>query len=305
MAVPHRPTPLDWALFFFCVATWGSAYAGVHVAITHGAPPWVIVAGRLWLATLLLNGLLFFRRRAGKEPPATPGVQSKLALMGVIGAAAPFALFSYAQLAAASGLVGLYSGVTPIVVAALAPMFARDERLSFVRLIGVMLGFGGIAVLMAPAAAEGFASASLLGQAAAALGAACYAVNTLVARAGREIPAFESAATWTFYGALVSTPFALFELPQAQLDSAALIAIGGLALFPTALASIAYFYLIRSTGAVFVTQTNYLMPLWALALGAIAFGEVIGPSAMIAFVLIVAGLFVAQEGWRIWRLKSA
>ncbi len=298
MLAAHRPTPLDWALFFFCVATWGSAYAAVHIGLEYGATPWVIVAGRLWLATLILNALLFIRRAQGKEQPPTPGVQVKLALMGVLGAAAPFALFSFAQLEAPSGVVGLYSAVTPILVAAFAPLVAPEDRPTPAKVMGVALGFAGVAALMGPAALEGLGSASMLAQAAAALGAACYAVNTLVARAGRAIPALEAAAVWTFYGALVATPFALMSIPDAHVEPTAWAAIIFLAIFPTALASIAYFYLIRSTGPVFVTQTNYLLPLWALALGSIAFGEHIGANAVLAFVLIVAGLFVAQEGWR-------
>lgn len=301
-----RPTPLDWALFFFCVATWGSAYAAVHVGLDFGATPWVIVAGRLWAAAILLNLILFARRELKQEPPATKGQQWKLALMGVLGAAAPFALFSFAQLEAPSGLVGLYSAVTPILVAALAPIIAPEDRLTPAKAIGVLLGFAGVAVLMGPAALEGLGSASMIAQGAAALGAVCYAGNTLVARMGKPIPALESAATWTFYGALVATPFALMTAPPLEaIDWRAWAAIGFLALFPTALASIAYFYLIRSTGVVFVTQTNYLLPLWALALGAIALNEPLGPNAIAAFLLIVAGLFIAQEGWRYLRMRPA
>lgn len=302
---PSRPTPLDWALFFFCVATWGSAYAMVHVALSYGAPPWTIVMVRLWLAALLLNAVLAFRRARGLEPAPTKGVQRKLAAMGVLGAAAPFALFSFAQLAAPSGLVGLYSAVTPILVAGLAPFVAPEDRVTPAKALGVLLGFAGVATLMGPAAFEGLASASMLAQAAAALGAACYAANTLVARAGKAIPAFESAASWTLYGALFSTPFGLYALIGAEIDPMAFVAIGALALFPTALASIAYFYLIRSVGPVFVTQTNYLMPLWALVLGAVAFGETLGMNAIAAFALIVLGLFVAQEGWRVLRVRGA
>ncbi len=300
---PARPSARDWALFLFCVATWGSAYAAVHIALRAGASPWLIVAGRLWLATIVLNGVLWLRRARGLEPPATKGVQWKLALMGVLGAAAPFALFSFAQLNAPSGLVGLYSAVTPILVAGLAPLVAPEDRPTPAKMFGVLMGFAGVAVLMGPAALEGLGSASLLSQAAAALGAVCYAANTLIARAGKPVPAFESAAVWTFYGALVATPFALMSLPDAPVRAEGLAAIGFLALFPTALASIGYFYLIRSSGPVFVTQTNYLMPLWALTLGALAFHEPIGAGAVAAFALIALGLFVAQEGWRFLRLR--
>lgn len=297
-----RPTASDWMLFAMCVVLWGSAYAMVRVALLHGATPWEIVAGRLWIATLFLHAFLWARRRRGAEPPRTPRARRKLLLMGLLGAALPFWLYSWAQLSAPSGLVGLYAAVTPLLVGFLAPIFARYERMNPTRIFGLLLGFAGVAALMAPTA-FGREHASLLAQAAAFAGAVCYAVNTLVARAGTEIPPLEAAAGWTLFGALLATPFAIGEVlaAGARPDPIAWLAILGLALGPTGVASIAYFSLVRSAGPVFVTQTNYLMPLWALGLGAIAFAEPVHTNALVALGLIITGLFVAQEGWKALR----
>ncbi|MGE0829082.1 MAG: DMT family transporter [Hyphomonadaceae bacterium] len=293
-----RPTAGDWCLFALCVALWGSAYAMVRVALHHGAGPWEIVAARLWLAAIFLNLVLAARRAAGLEPPRTPRARRKLLLMGALGAAAPFWLYSWAQLSAPSGLVGLYAAVTPLLVAFLAPLFARGERMDASRITGLCLGFAGVAALMGPSALDA-EHASVLAQGAAFLGAACYAANTLLARGGVQIPPLEAAAGWTLFGALIATPFAASEIVAgSRPEPLAWLAIAGLALGPTGIATIAYFQLIRSTGPVFVTQTNYLMPLWALALGAIAFQEPIGPNAIAALALIVFGLFIAQAGWR-------
>jgi len=297
-----RPTIGDWTLFALCVAFWGSAYAMVRVALIHDAAPWQIVAGRLWIATGFLHFVWLARRRRGLEPPRTPRSRRKLLLMGLLGAAAPFWLYSWAQLSAPSGLVGLYAAVTPLIVAFLAPLFAKYERLDGGRIIGLALGFAGVAALMAPSALGGDSHGTMLAQAAAFAGAACYAVNALVARAGADIPPLEAAAGWTLFGAILATPFAIGEtMAGARPEPTAYLAMLGLALGPTGIASIAYFALVRSAGPVFAVQTNYLMPLWALALGAAAFGETIGANAVIAFALIALGLFIAQEGWRVWR----
>jgi drug/metabolite transporter (DMT)-like permease len=294
-----RPTAADWLLFFLCVALWGSAYAMVRVALQDGASPWEIVAARLTLAAILLNLLLWRRRAKGLEPPRTPRSRRKLLLMGALGAAFPFALFSYAQLGASSGLVGLYGALSPLLVAGFAPLFNPADRQNAAGFLGLFLGFAGVAVLMAPAALGNFAHATLAAQAAASLGAACYAANTLIARGGVQIPALEAAAGWTAFGALLAAPLAIWDATHGAAPGAAgWLAIAGLALGPTGVASIAFFQLVRTAGPVFVTQTNYLMPLWALALGALAFGETISMSAVIAFALIAAGLFIAQGGWR-------
>jgi drug/metabolite transporter (DMT)-like permease len=293
------PRAADWLLFFVCVAFWGSAYALVRIGLDHGASPWQIVAGRLWLAAIFLNALLLAHRAATKTPrPAGTRASLKLVAMGFLGAAAPFALYSWAQLSAPSGIVGLYAAVTPLLVAGLAPAFAATERLDAMRLFGLALGLAGVAALMAPSVL-GQGHASLWGQGAAVLGSICYAANALVARSGAAIPPLAAAAGWTLFGALMSSPFAIVETTAgARPDAIAWLAVLGLALGPTGVASIAYFRLVCSAGPIFVSQTNYLMPLWALALGAVAFHEPIHANALAAFGLIAAGLFAAQRGPR-------
>ncbi|MBI1250775.1 MAG: EamA family transporter [Alphaproteobacteria bacterium] len=295
-------TPLSWALFFFCVAVWGSAYATVRFCLEHGAAPWLIVAARLWLATFALNLFLAWRHSAGKAPPPTPKARRKLFAMGLLGAVIPFGLYAWAQQYAPSGLAGLYSALTPLMVGVLAPLFAAEERLTLNRIIGLSLGFAGVAVLMGPAAFGAAHTTPLLPQLAVAAAAASYAINNLVGRMGASVPAIEAAAGWTFFGALSATPFAIWQTAQhGWPEPLAWVGIAALAIGPTALAAIAFFHLLRTTGPLFVSQTNYLLPVWAIVLGAMWFGETIAGNLIGALALIAAGLFVTQEGWKALR----
>lgn len=295
----------SWMLFFLCVALWGSAYAGVHVALEGGAPPWTIVAGRLWIAAGILNALLWMRRRQGKEPPPTKGVTVKLAFLGLLGASAPFALLSYAQQTISSGLAGILAALTPLLVGVAAPLVAPDERVTPNRIIGLLLGFAGVIVLTGADALKGLGGGAIIGQLAAAGAAIAYAINTLVARSGKPIPALEAAAGWIFFGALWSTPMALLTFGDAQLDMNAVTMITLLGIGPTAIASIAYFHLLNTAGPSFVTQTNYVLPLWAVALGALAFGEVLHWNAALALLLIGLGLMTTQGLWRTLLMRFA
>ena len=289
--------PREWALFFFCVALWGSAYALVEVALANKAQPAVIVATRLWLATGLLHAFWFWRQRQGKAAGRTPGVQSKLFWLGAFGTTIPFSLLSWSQQHIDSSLAGILAAITPFIVGALAPMLGQDKHLTPTRGIGLALGFAGVIALMGPEALHGLGGASLLGQLAAAGAAVSYAVNGLMVRAGKPIPALEASAGWSLYGALLATPFAALALATAPPpEGPALLAICGLALGPTALASVSYFVLVSRTGPTFVTQTNYAIPLWAVAIGALVLGEHLPPQAFLAMGLIGLGLFVAQDG---------
>lgn len=294
----------SWALFFLCVALWGSAYAAVHVALGDGAPPWTIVAGRLWISAIILNAALWILRRQGKAPPPTPGVNLKLAFLGLLGAAAPFAFLSYAQQTITSGLAGILSALTPILVGVAAPLVAADERVTSNKLIGLALGFAGVVVLTGADALKGLGGgggAEVVGQLAAACAAVAYALNTLVARTGTPVPALEAAAGWTFFGALWATPMAVLTFHDATLGGQAWLMIALLGIGPTAIASIAYFQLLNTAGPSFVTQTNYCLPLWAVVLGALAFGERLDWNAAAALVLIGLGLMTTQGVFRFLR----
>ena len=75
----------------------------------------------------------------------------------------------------------------------------------------------------------------------------------------------------------------------------ALLAIGILGLLCTGLASILFFHLVNRTGAGFVSLLNYLVPLWAVAIGVLMLGESIPLSAWGALLLVLAGLVLIQR----------
>lgn len=296
----------EWGWFWLCVALWGSAYAMVEMALAHAAHPFVIVAGRLWLATGMLTALLRFRRARGQEPPPTPGIQGKLVVLGLFGAAAPFALLSFSQQTIPSNLAGILAAITPILVGVTAPLVTPGDRVTLWRMIGLALGFAGVLALMGLEALAGIGGPALIGQLAAAGAAISYAVNTLFARAGPAIPSLEGAAGWTFYGALMATPFAVWALvTQGGPDWIGWAFILLLAIGPTAIASVVFFHLLRVAGPAFITQTNYAIPVWAVVVGALAFGETLPPATLVAAALIGLGLYVAQEGWRSRRREAA
>jgi drug/metabolite transporter (DMT)-like permease len=294
-AIPIKP--VHWAAFALCVTLWGSAYAMVHVALSHGAPPAVIVGARLWISALIL--LVWLRVRSERLPPKAgwkDGRWPLLMALGFLGATLPFTLLSWAQNSIDSGLAGILAAITPLIVAVAAPLVAPEDKLTIWRIAGFSLGFAGIVVLMGPSALAGLGGPMFLGQLAAAAAAVSYAANTLLARAGPAMPALSASAGWTLFGALWSTPFMVTDfIDGARPDSMAWTMILLLGIGPTAIASVAYFWLIRAAGPSFVTQTNFVIPLVAVTIGIIAFGEEPGINAFAALCLIGAGLWLAQR----------
>ena len=86
---------------------------------------------------------------------------------------------------------------------------------------------------------------------------------------------------------------AIQRLPDVSPSIA--LAMGFLGVMGTGLASILYFYLIARTSARFVSYLNYLVPLWAVGLGALVLGESLPLSSWLALGLILSGLTISQR----------
>jgi drug/metabolite transporter (DMT)-like permease len=85
---------------------------------------------------------------------------------------------------------------------------------------------------------------------------------------------------------------------QTQPGWPALAAVALLGLFATAIATIVYFRLVKSAGPSFVSQLNYLIPLWAVGIGMLFLGEEPEPNHLYALGLILGGILVTQLEFR-------
>lgn len=83
----------------------------------------------------------------------------------------------------------------------------------------------------------------------------------------------------------------LLERSNAVIYSVILLGV-----FPTVLATIVYFSVIRLAGAAFLSQINYLIPLWAVMLGVWFGDELLSWNSFVALVVILCGIAIAQRG---------
>ena len=281
-----------WALLFGLASLWGTAFVFTRVAVEEIAPA-ALVTGRVLLAALALN---LVRWAAGLQLPRDPALWLRFVPLAVTGTALPFLLVSWGQEGVASGLAGMLMAVTPLAAILLAHFAVPGERLTEGRLVGVFLGFLGVAVLLGPEDLLGLgARESLLRQLAVLAGAVCYAVNTILARRLPLVHPLVYASGVMIVGSLFCVPLTLASL-DALLPAAstqALVSVVWLGLVPTGLATLVHYRLVVSAGAGFASLTNYIIPVIALAAGALVLGERTDPSALGGLALILLGIAVA------------
>jgi drug/metabolite transporter (DMT)-like permease len=289
-----RPRPLDWLVLAGLVIAWGSAFGALKIAVTDISPVWNTVI-RLWVASATLAAVCLANRAA--LPPLLPRPHPAwgyYAIIGTAGLAVPFFLFAFAAKGIPSAVNAICNGASPIFTAAIAFAVLRDEPLGLRRVLGVLLGFVGLTVLVAPKLAAG-GGVEALALVSALIGAFCYAVANVVTKKAPPVASSTGALMMCLIGAVAATLAALaFEPPMTRWPSTpALAAVVSLGVFPTALAGIGYVFLVKRQGPVFMTMAIYLAPLWATALGVALLGERPGWQAYAALALILAGVALA------------
>ncbi len=293
------PHPLaDWVRLLALTLLWGSAFLLTKVAVSS-LDPGLVVAGRLLVACVLLVPLALLRRAGGGGPPWGARLWVFLILIAVFGNVLPFSLIAWGQQHIDSALAGILMAVMPLATLGLSHFLVPGERLTPYRVAGFLLGFTGVLVLMGPDALRGAANGEghLLAMLAVLGGALCYAVSAILARLRPASDALPSAAATTLLGAGLMLPFVLGpgDLgPPGERFGASLAAVLALGAFSTAWASILYFQLIKSAGPAFLSQLNYLIPLWAVAVGMLFLGERPESRALYALALILGGILLTH-----------
>lgn len=299
----------EWGLLLLLVALWGSSFLLVRVSLDSFTPV-AVTAGRLLIGAGVLGLVLAVTRL---RLPRGQGHWMFFAAMAVVGNALPFFLIAWGQRDIPSGLTGILMAVMPLVVLVLAHFLVAGERLTSRRLAGFALGFVGVVVLTGPEAWAALVGreAALLSQLAVLGAAVCYGVSAIIARRGPVLhPVITAAAVLSIASILVGGFLAVagaragtagaWHAPVALLPGLALFALGALS---TGLATVVYFSLVARAGATFLSLINYLIPVWAVVLGALALGERLPARAFAALALILAGMVIAR--WQFRRGSAA
>jgi len=280
----------DWLTLIGLAVIWGSAFFCIHVAV-HAVPPLTYVWLRVTIAAAALWGYLAWR----KEPAGLPrSVWGSMFLLALLNNVIPFILFGWGQTHIASGLASILNATTPIWGVIVAHVFTHDERMTPRKIAGVLLGFGGVAMMIGPGLLGSIGS-DVLAQLACVTAALLYALAGVWARRFKRqgISPMSVTTGQLTASAVVMLPVAfIFDQPwqQAFPPLGAIGAILVLAVICSAYAYVLYFRLIDSAGATNALLVTLLVPPVAIVMGALILGEAIEIRDFAGLGLIALGL---------------
>ena len=206
--------------------------------------------------------------------------------------AMPFSLLSWGQQTVTSGFAGISMALVPLFVLPLSHKLVPGERLGQSRVTGFLFGFLGVVLLVGGEkilARQGFEPVILLAQIACVTASCCYAIGSVITKLCPPVSTVSYASCGLMLASFILIPTALwFEGVPKSPNSAAIVGIVYLALFPTAIATILLTMLVRRAGPPFLSLVNYQVPIWAVVIGVVVLGETLPGHFLVALSIISA-----------------
>lgn len=284
----------EWLLFLGLGAVWGSSFMWIKIAV-QDVGPFALVAWRLLFGS---TGMALVLRLRRISVPRSWSAYRDLIVMGMINTALPFVLISWGEQTVDSAVASILNSTVPLFTLVIAHFFLSEEDMDRRRVLGLLVGFGGVLLLMSRDLAGGV-EASLVGQLAVLAAAVSYASAAVFARRRlNEMHSFvqaflpmlaADAVVWTLAWPLEGGSL----LPSAELTWLALLWLG---LLGSCVAYMLYFSLLKRVGPTRTTLVTYLIALFGVLLGVVFLNEPLDARLAGGGALVIAGIAVVN--WR-------
>lgn len=283
-------TSVQWAMLICLSLLWGGSFFFVGVLVQE-VPTVTIVFFRVFIAACALH---LFMRATGRHMPWTKSAWISFFALGLLNNVLPFSFIVWGQSHIASGVASILNATTPLFTVLVAHMLTSDEKLSPLRVGGIIVGFLGVAVMIGGGAiADGLIVAlAMLSCLSAAM---CYAFAAVFGRrfTDLDVNPIGIATGQVTASAVIMFPVMLIldrpwtlDIPSTQ----SVVSLIALALVSTAFAYILFFRILSGAGATNASLVTFLVPVSAIFLGIFFLGEALLPRHMAGLALIALGL---------------
>lgn len=278
-------------------AIWGGAHALTRFSVPVFGPV-LLIEVRIGMAALLLAGVAF----ATARPLRFKDQWRQVVVLGIINTAIPFLLLTYAATQLNASVISVLNATAPVFGAVIGALWLR-ESLSARKIVGMLLGICGVAVLLSGDLAN--ADITSAAPVAAALGTACaYGFSSNYARRhAATLDHFNSAHGSLWVAALLVAPAVPFFPALAPVSPGAAAAAITLGVLCTGIAYLIYFRLIHDVGPASALSVAFLIPVFGVLWGVAFLNEPATPALLLGATFVVAGTALTT-GFRFASLRG-
>ncbi len=281
----------DFSLLILLAIIWGSSFFNIKLA-TYSYEPITLALVRVIFASI---PLLILCKIKNIYIEAFTKNWKPYALIGLCNIAIPFVLIAIGTAKINSYLAAILMSTTPLSGSILAHIFTKDEKLSFLKSLGVLIGFSGIILLFFDKLiinSENYLYALIT-----ILGSTFYCIGGLLTLKLRNKKNENVTTSTTLWSVIFLLPFSLiFETPwNSNPTMTATLSLLYLGIVATGLAWLIRFRILTVNGLVFQTQVAYLIPIFGVLFGYFLMDEIITWRVLLSLVIILLGIHIFKK----------
>ena len=282
----------DIFLLLLLGAIWGSSFFNIKIA-TYSFEPYTLALVRVIFAAIFLLVFSFLYKI---KIDAFSKDWKIYALVGLCNIAIPFSLIAVGTNKVDSYLAAILMSTTPLTGSILAHIFTKNEKITFFKSIGIILGFVGVLLLFFDKLIlneDNYFFALVI-----LVGSTFYSIAGILILKKMKNSGNLNVTTSTMIWALIFLlPIAfIFEKPfesSPSLESIlSLVYLGSVA---TGFAWWLRFKILMKNGLVFQTQVAYLIPIFGVVFGVLILKEQITWKVFVSLIIIMSGIYIVKK----------
>lgn len=283
-------------LFALLSFLWGTAFVAIRAGLEY-IPPVLFAAVRYDLAGVIM--LVYVVAAADVWRPQSRTDWGSVAVGSVLVIALYNAFLFIGQQGVTSGVAAILIAANPILATGFSRVLLTDERLSLTGTAGLLVGFVGVGLVVAPDPTN-LADSNLVATGFVLLAAVCVALGSVLMQRSDSEMSTEATVAWSCaLGAVIlhglSGGLPSESASQTDLTVGAVVAVLYLSIFASAVGYFIYFDLLGRLGAIEINLVSYAVPVFATVFGWLVLEETITVQAVVGFLVINSGFALLKR----------
>ncbi|MDA8694891.1 DMT family transporter [Alphaproteobacteria bacterium] len=287
----HKASLKDFFLLIVLAAIWGSAFFNIKIA-SDTYTPMAIAFGRIFFAALVM---VLYCGMKGIKIDAFGEHWKMYASIGLVNLILPFFFISFGIVKVQSNMAAILMSTAPIYATILGQLFIQDEKINFLKLLGIIIGFLGIVFLFSDDLLinqSNFLYALII-----ILGPFCYTLGGLLSLKLKHIKNETLTSSILVWAVIMLLPvlFIVENPTELRPSWSSTISLFYLGVVATAIAWLMRFYILKSNGLVFQSQVAYIIPIFGLIFGYVFLGEKITYKIIVALIAVLVSTYLIEK----------
>ncbi len=287
----REPKIIDYTLLTILALIWSSAFFNIKIA-TYSYGPVTIAFLRIIFGAIPVVGLCLFKKI---KIEAFSKDWHWFALIGMVNLVIPFFLIAYGVQKVQSNLAAILMASTPLSATVLAHFFTKNEKINLKKILGVLLGFSGIAFLFSDNILindNNFLSALII-----FFASTFYVIGGLLTLKISSKKNENVTASILIWATIFLIPITAYTEQPWNLNPSieSTVSVIYLGIVATGFAWLLRFRILINNGLVFQAQVAYLIPIFGIILGYIFLKEVITPKVLVAVAAVIIGIYFVKK----------